>query len=443
MTIRLEPAGPVRARLSVPGDKSISHRALILNALARGRSRVVNLAPGDDVVATIDALRTLGVRIDGVGAIPGGSGRYDAVLARIEGGEASWSAASAVDCRNAGTTARLLLGVLAPRAQGTVVLTGDASLTRRPMARVAEPLRAMGASIDERGESGCLPLAVSGRPLQGRAHRLEVASAQVKSAILLAGLVADGVTSVEEPARSRDHTERMLSAMGARLAHFDGDTPRVEIRSGPIDAIDVEVPGDLSSAAAFLALAAGREGSEIVIEDVGLNPTRAGFLSILRRMGATVETELEAAEPEPRGTLLVSGGPLAAVDVGPADVPAAIDELPLVAVLATQAQGVTRVHGAAELRVKESDRIASVAAGLQAMGARIETTADGFEVEGPTELTGAALDATGDHRIAMAFAVAALLARGPSRLSGAEWVAISYPDFFDDLASAAGIGIVA
>jgi 3-phosphoshikimate 1-carboxyvinyltransferase len=353
------------------------------------------------------------------------------------GGGAAWRAAGPVDGRNSGTTVRLLLGVLAPRAEGTVTLTGDASLLRRPMARVVEPLRAMGARVDERGEPGRLPLAVSGRPLEGRAHRLEPASAQVKSALLIAGLAADGVTAIEEPVPTRDHTERMLSAMGARLGHTHDGAPRVVLRSGPIDALDVDVPGDLSSAAPFLALAAARGGSEVVIDDVGLNPTRTGFLTILRRMGATVEAGLEAAEPEPRGTLLVAGGSLAAIEVGPAEVPAAIDELPLLAVLATQAHGRTRVRGAAELRVKESDRIESVAAGLRAMGGCIETAADGFEVEGPTRLTGAALDAAGDHRIAMAFAVAALLASGPSELAGAEWVGISYPGFFDDLAAAA------
>src|SRR5687768_7702615 len=282
MTIRLEPAGPVRARLSVPGDKSISHRALILNALARGRARVRNLAPGHDVAATAGALAALGVGFEPLG--PG--------AVQLEGG-ATWRAERPVDARNSGTTARLLLGVLASHASETVTVIGDASLSRRPMGRVVEPLRSMGAAIEERGETGRLPLEITGRPLQGRAHRLEVASAQVKSALLLAGLGAEGATSVEEPTPSRDHTERMLSAMGASLAGSHDGATRVVLRPGPIDAIDVDVPGDVSSAAPFLTLAAAREGSEIVIEDVGLNPTRSGFLAILRRMGATVETDLE------------------------------------------------------------------------------------------------------------------------------------------------------
>ncbi len=425
MAIPLEPADRVQARLRVPGDKSISHRALILNALARGRARITNLAPGDDVAATADALASLGVPLERKGDT--------AAIGRNGKQGPAWRAAAPVDARNSGTTARLLLGALAPRAAEPVLLTGDASLARRPMARVIEPLRAMGAAIEERGAPGRLPLAVAGAPLAGREHRLAVASAQVKSAILLAGLAAAGETAVEEPVRSRDHTERLLLAMGASLTREGG---RVRLSPGLIDAMDVDVPGDLSSAAPFLALAAGRPGSEVFIDDIGLNPARAGFLAVLARMGAVVEAEIQAGDPEPRGALRVWGGPLAAVEIGPGEVPSMIDELPLVAVLATQAEGTTRVRGAAELRVKESDRVGAIVAGLRAMGAAIESADDGFVVEGPTPLAGAALDAAGDHRIAMALAVAALLARGPSVLRGEEWVAISYPGFFAQLAAA-------
>ena len=246
------------------------------------------------------------------------------------------------------------------------------------------------------------------------------------------------MTSVTEPVPSRDHTERLLAAMGAPIEHAQAEERScVTIRPGPLDPIVLDVPGDFSSAAPFLALAAARAGSEVVVDKVGLNPTRTGLLSLLGRMGARVDIELQANEPEPVGLVRVAGAPLVGIDVDPAEVPLSIDELPLIAVLGTQAEGVTRLRGAAELRVKESDRIEAVATGLRAMGARVETTDDGLAVEGPTPLRGAVLDAAGDHRIAMALAVAAILADRSSQLDGAEWVTISYPDFFDDLAAAA------
>ncbi|HUF90233.1 MAG TPA: 3-phosphoshikimate 1-carboxyvinyltransferase [Gemmatimonadota bacterium] len=418
--IRLEPLGRIRARPRVPGDKSISHRALILNAIAGGSATVSGLAPGLDVRSTAAALRALGA---GVETGP------DGTTARVSG-PAGWGASDTIDCGNSGTTARLLLGALAPRARDGVTLDGDASLRRRPMARVTDPLLGMGAGITARGEPGRLPLEVRGRPLAGRRHRLAVASAQVKSAILLAGLGAEGETVVEEPAVSRDHTERMLAAMGARIETTEG---RVRLEPGPIAAIDVAVPGDLSSAAFFLGLAAAG-GGEARIEGVGLNPGRTGFLALLGRFGAAVDVEPADGGPEPRGVVTVRADGLAGIEVAPAEVPGSIDELPLVAVVATQAEGETRVSGASELRVKESDRIAAIVAGLSAMGAEIEPLADGFAVHGPTRLTGAALDARGDHRIGMALAVAASLARGPSMLTGAEWVDVSYPGFFAALA---------
>jgi len=416
--IRLAPLGRVRARLRVPGDKSISHRALILNALAEGSALVTGLAPGLDVRSTATALAALGTRID---VAADGTARVT--------GSPSWRE-GAVDCGNSGTTARLLLGALAPRAGGAVVLDGDSSLRRRPMGRVVRPLAAMGAEIASRGQEGRLPLVVRGAPLRGMTHRLEVASAQVKSAILLAGLSADGTTWIEEPSPSRDHTERMLRAMGARIEAGAG---RVRLEPGPIRAVDVAVPGDLSSAAFFLALAAAG-GGEAAIEDVGLNPGRSGFLDLLRRLGAEVVVDLADAGVEPRGRVVVRAGALRGIDVGRAEVAASIDELTLLAVVATRAEGETRVTGAAELKVKESDRIAAIVAGLSAMGADIEPLPDGFAVRGPTPLAGAELDARGDHRIGMALAVAASLADGPSTLSGAEWVDVSYPGFFDTLA---------
>jgi 3-phosphoshikimate 1-carboxyvinyltransferase len=410
--------------MRVPGDKSIGHRALLLNAIAEGGAVVSGLPEGRDVAATLGALKSLGVSI---AEIAGNR-------LRIEG-TARWSAREPVDCANSGTTARLLVGILAPRAGAPVTLVGDPGLSRRPMRRVVEPLQAMGARIAAAETPGTgipdrLPLTVTGAALRGASHRLTVASAQVKSALLLAGLAARGATTVEEPGASRDHTERLLERMGARVRR---DGRRTGVEPGPLAAIDVAVPGDLSSAAPFLALAAAKEGSRLAIRGVGLNPTRTGFLDVLRAMGAAVEVEVEVEDPEPHGTIRIEGGGLQAVRLGPEIVPRVIDELPLVAVLATRAEGETVVSGAAELKVKESDRIDAVVRGLRALGARVEPLEDGFAVEGPAPLRGAALDVASDHRIVMALAVAAALADGESELVGAEWVDVSFPGFFERL----------
>ncbi len=422
--IRLGPLDPPRGTLRVPGDKSIGHRALLLNAIAQGTAVVGGLPAGRDLAATLGALRSLGVSI----------AEMPADRVRIEGA-ARWRADGPVDCGNSGTTARLLLGILAPRSTAPVTLVGDSSLSRRPMGRVVEPLRAMGARIRSSADGvenpDRLPLVVTGSNLSGRSHRLPVASAQVKSALLLAGLAAGGPTSVEEPETSRDHTERMLERMGASVLR---EGRRTGVEPGPLAAVDVDVPGDLSSAAPFLALAAARKGSRLVVRDIGLNPTRTGFLEVLRDMGARVEVEVEGDDPEPHGTIRVEGGRLRGVRLGPEIIPRVIDELPLVAVLATRAEGETVVTGAAELRVKESDRIESVVQGLRALGAAIDPLEDGFAVEGPTRLRGAALDAASDHRIGMALAVAAALAEGESELEGAEWADVSFPGFFERFA---------
>jgi 3-phosphoshikimate 1-carboxyvinyltransferase len=384
----------------VPGDKSISHRALVLNAIAEGTATVHGLAPGADVGATLDALEALGVQIERLG---------DGTV-RVTGG-ADWRAERSIDCGNSGTTARLLLGLLAPRASAPITLIGDRSLSRRPMRRMIEPLRRMSAEIDS-GDT--LPITITGRPLTGVEHQLDVASAQLKTALLLAGLAADGSTTVIEPAVSRDHTERLLAAMGARIETREREA---SVRVGKLNALDIDVPGDLSSAAPFLALAAAREGSEIVIEGVGLNPTRTGFLDLLRAFGANVETTVTVSEPEPYGEVRVTGAELSGIDVGPEIVPRTIDELPLAAVLATQAEGLTRLRGASELRVKESDRIEAIGDGLARMGADIEIAAD----------------------IGMALAIGAALASGGSTLDGAEWIDVSYPSFLADFASCSGV----
>ncbi|HEX3629557.1 MAG TPA: 3-phosphoshikimate 1-carboxyvinyltransferase [Candidatus Dormibacteraeota bacterium] len=421
----VHPARLVAGELRVPGDKSIAHRALILAALCDGDSALAGLPQGEDVRATIACLRSLGVRVARTA-----SGFI--VTPSPSGGEPGWGFASPhghLDCANSGTSMRLLLGLLAG-SRVTAALDGDASLRRRPMARLIDPLRRMGARIES--NEGHAPLFVAGAPLQGRHHSLPVPSAQVKSAILLAGLCAMGPTTVAEPVQTRDHTERLLQAMGADIG------PRgafIELRPShrPLRPLTMTIPGDFSSAAFWMAAAACRPGWSITIRGVGLNPTRTGFAEVLRRMGAEVQLDVTETGTEPAGSLRVVGRSLNAVSLGADEVAKTIDELPALLAVATQADGVTTISGAAELRVKESDRIAAMAAGLRLMGAGVEERPDGLTVKGPTHLQGATVDARGDHRIAMAFAVAALVASGPTRIQDADAVAVSYPDFFDRL----------
>jgi len=425
--VNLEPVFRVDGEVRVPGDKSISHRALILGALARGRSYLGGIAPGDDVAHTVSCLQGCGVfiRVHGDGrAMIEGNGPEQALRAP----------AGRLDCGNSGSTMRMLAGALAGHPI-TAGLDGDASLRRRPMRRVATPLREMGAEVRLSPE-GTAPMTVEGRrPLRAITYEPAVASAQVKTAVLLAGLFADGPTSVVEPAPSRDHTERLLGLCGVEVIRSEG---RVTVRPGAVQPFGLSVPGDISSAAFFLCLAAAREGWRVSCPELGLNPGRDGILEVLRAMGATVEvTAGEAAGGvEPVGDVEVRGGPLRGTRIEGALVPRLIDELPVIAVLATQAEGVTEIRDAAELRAKESDRIADLAAGLARMGASCETLPDGLVIEGPTRLSPAPVDAAGDHRLAMAFAVAASLAfgTGTTRIAGAESVAISYPGFFEDLA---------
>jgi len=410
----------VAGELAVPGDKSIAHRALMLAALAQGESWVHGLPEGEDVLATVACLRGLGANIQR-------SGR----TARIRGAGLSSFATphGDLDCANSGTTMRLLLGLLAGSAI-SATLDGDASLRRRPMDRVIEPLRSMGARIEAR--EGRAPVSVTGTSLQGRRHALAIASAQVKSALLLAGLSASGPTTVVEPAPTRDHTERLLRAMGTDVtATADGVVVRPLHQ--PLRPIELAVPGDFSSAAFWMAAAALRPGWSVIIGDVGLNPTRTAFLALLRSMGAEVKIEGPSADIEPRGMLTVTGQRLRAIALGAADVAAAIDEIPALLVLATQAEGVTTIEGAGELRVKESDRIATMADGLRRMGAIVEERPDGVSVHGPAALHGATVESQGDHRVAMALAVAALVASGPTTIEGADCVAVSYPNFFAQL----------
>lgn len=418
------PGGALRGRARVPGDKSISHRALMLAALAPGSSRLARVNPGEDVLATATLLGRLGATVD---SDPAGG------VVEVEGwGERGPREPDDVlDAGNSGTTLRLALGLCAG-ARGAFVLTGDASLRRRPMLRVVAPLRAMGARIDGRAGGDFAPLFVRGGDLTGVAHTLPVASAQVKTALLLAGLGAQGTTSVTEPRLSRDHTERMLAAAGIPVVRNGG---AVSVVGGGRPAPgDRRVPGDLSSAAFVLAAAVLIPGSDVLLENVGINPTRTGFLEVLTAMGADISIEaVDAWGGEPVGAIRVRSSALRGGHVGAPEAVSLIDELPILAVVATQAAGRTIIRGAGELRVKESDRIAAMAAGLSALGAEVETRPDGLVISGPTQLRTAEVDSCGDHRVAMSLAVGGLIAQGPVTIRGWDCVDTSFPGFVDTL----------
>jgi len=421
---------PLRGTIRVPGDKSISHRAMMLGALADGVTRVSGFLEGEDTLATAAAFRAMGVRIE-----EDGPGRRIVHGVGIDGLKAP---AAPIDCGNAGTGMRLLAGILAGQSFDSVLI-GDASLTRRPMRRVTEPLASMGARI-QTAEGGTPPLRVSGgQSLVGTRHELSVASAQVKSALLLAGLYARGTTTVREPHPTRDYTERMLAALGwpvefsPGFAQLSGDHR--------LRACDIAVPSDFSSAAFFLVAASIVPGSDLVLEAVGMNPRRTGLLEALRRMGARIEVRNAREEGgEPVADLHVVHAPLQGAEIPEAIVPDMIDEFPVLFVAASAASGVTVVRGAAELRVKESDRIAVMARGLRDMGARIEETPDGAVIHGGAPLGAAEVEAHDDHRIAMSFVVAGQRSNAPVAVRGCATVATSFPGFFD-LARTAGIGL--
>jgi len=414
--VRLSPAPRFRGRFTLPGDKSLSHRLAIFGALAEGETRIGNFSTAADCSSTLRCLKDLGVEVRGSGRAVDVEGRGPAGLRAASG---------SLDAGNSGTTLRMLAGVLAGRPFRSV-LTGDASLRRRPMERVAEPLRAMGATVATR--DGTPPVMIEGAALRGIAWRLPVASAQVKTAVLLAGLQAEGVTTVTEPGRSRDHTERLLPAFGVPLVQ---EGPAVSVRGGTrLSPLTMEVPGDVSSAAFLIVAALVLPESWIHIENVLLNPARTAFIDVLRQMGGHIETALRCTEPEPVGWIEARTSRLRGVEVGADVVPSLIDEIPALAVAGTRAEGTFAVSGAAELRVKESDRIAALTEGLRAMGARVEERPDGLAIEGGPALRGAEVRAHGDHRIAMALSVAALSARGDTHVEDAECASVSFPEFY-------------
>jgi 3-phosphoshikimate 1-carboxyvinyltransferase len=428
-TERVSPVSRVDGEVMVPGDKSISHRALLLGALARGRTYIGNASPAADVLSTAACLRACGVWVRDFPPA-----RYALDGAGV--GVSLRSPEAVLDCGNSGTTMRLLAGVLAG-TECVAILDGDASLRRRPMRRVVDPLRAMGAAIDASPE-GTAPLRVQGRrTLQSVTWQSPVPSAQVKSAILLAGLSADGPTTVIEPAMTRDHTERLLAMCGVTV---ESHGPQVTIHPGQLEPFGLRVPGDLSSAAFFLALAASRPGWRVRCPGVGVNPGRTGILDVLEAMGAAVG--LDGGDPaggvEPVADIEVCGAQLHGVTIAGSLTVRCIDELPVIAVLASQAHGVTEIRDAGELRNKETDRIAMLETGLRLLGVPCESTADALTITGPVPLRAARLDAAGDHRFAMAWAIAGALVPaggGATVIDGADAAAVSYPGFFSDLAS--------
>jgi 3-phosphoshikimate 1-carboxyvinyltransferase len=415
----ITPARRVQGRLRVPGDKSISHRYAMLAALAEGRSELRNYAPGADCQSTLACLRALGVEIANTG---------DAVTLFGRGLRSFRSPAGPLDAGNSGSTMRMMAGVLAAQPFGTAMI-GDASLSRRPMRRVIEPLTRMGARID--AVDGHAPLTIHGTTLNAVHYAPPVPSAQVKSAVILAGLHAEGTTSVTEPAQTRDHTEQALKAFGFTVA-VDGRTVSIDGNqrgSGQ----RLLVPGDFSSAAFWMVAAAALPGSKVTLDEVGLNPTRTGLIDVLRRFGARVDVQTTSTTAgEPFGTITVTGERTGTVEIAPAEVPSLIDELPAIAALAAHG-GEVIVRGAEELRVKESDRIAVLVSGFRALGIEAEERPDGFAIRGSGTPAGGVADAHGDHRMAMAFAVAALAADAPSRIEGSDAVVISYPGFFETL----------
>lgn len=409
--------------IQVPGDKSISHRSIMFGAMASGKTTVEGFLLGDDCLSTISCFRKLGVEI----ALEGDK------VTIISGGESSWKEPSEVlDTGNSGTTTRLMLGLLAGTSFHSV-MAGDESIAKRPMKRIIDPLRLMGADIRGRRDGQFTPLAVQGTKLSAIDYTLPVASAQVKSAILLAALKAEGKTRVTEPVASRDHTEIMLEHFGASISRQNGT---IEIEGGQkLTANHVQVPGDISSAAFLIGAALITSNSEVRLTNVGINPTRTGILDVIEQMGADFDVEERQPSGERSADLTIRSSALSAIEIGGDLIPRLIDEIPLIALLATQANGTTVIKDAEELRVKETDRIAAVVAELSKMGADIRATDDGMIINGPTPLTGASVKSYGDHRLGMMEAVAALVASGEVAIDNPACISVSYPDFVDQLDS--------
>ena len=411
----------LHGEVTIPGDKSISHRSVMFGSIAKGETEITNFLQGADCLSTISCFRAMGIEIENDG---------NRVLVHGKGLHSLTKPNHVLDCGNSGTTTRLISGILSAQ-NFDVTLTGDTSIQKRPMKRIMDPLSLMGADIRSINENGCAPLAISGRPLHGIHYQSPVASAQVKSAILLAGLYADGETRVTEPYVSRNHSELMLSHFGADV-HTE-DTTAVIRPVKELYGQKIEVPGDISSAAFFLAAGLLIPDSEILIRNVGINPTRDGILRICKDMGADITLLNEKTSGEPTADLLVRSSRLHGTVIGGSVIPTLIDELPMIAAMACFAEGETIIKDASELKVKESNRIAVMVENLSAMGADVEETEDGMIIRGGKSLHGAVIDSHLDHRIAMTFAITGCMAEGETEILGAECVNISYPGFYDDL----------
>jgi len=457
--IKLRKAKELKGEIIPPPDKSISHRAIILSSIAKGKSVIRNFLKAEDTMSTLNAFRKLGVEIEESRG-QGSKGSRDQekkieIIVNGKGIHGLKEPENIIDCGNSGTTIRLLSGILSGNPFLSI-LTGDDSLRKRPMGRIIKPLRQMGAEITARAEDTYPPIVIKGKQLKAISYDMPMASAQVKSAILLAGLYADGETEVIEPVKSRDHTERMLPSYGVEVKI---DTLNIKIKGGTeLKGRDMDVPGDFSSSAFFIIAALLVPDSEILIKNVGINPTRTGLLEVLKQMGANVElinkrgiafnSKLKTLAPASRlwrqNSKLFAGEPVAdiycksatslkAINITKEHIPALIDEFPILCIAATQADGVTIIRGAEELRVKESDRLKAMAEGLRKMGVEVEEFKDGLSIKGPTKLKGALIDSFGDHRIAMAFSIAALIAKGTTTINSVSSVNISFPGFFEML----------
>ncbi|YBZ95718.1 3-phosphoshikimate 1-carboxyvinyltransferase [Bacillus sp. AK031] len=409
--------------LRVPGDKSISHRAVMFGAVANGLTTIHNFLKAEDCMSTISCFRKMGVKISEVN---------DQVVIEGKGWEGLNEPQDFLDVGNSGTTARLMAGILAGRPFYSVII-GDESIAKRPMKRVTGPLSLFGAAIDGRNNGQFTPISIRGGELVPIEYSLPVASAQVKSALLFAALQADGVSVIKEPVPTRNHTESMIKKFGGEIRSEKGI---ITLKGGQeFKGTEVLVPGDISSAAFFLAAAAIVPGSKVVLPGIGLNPTRTGVIEVLERMGADISVEVEeGAHFEPRGTVIVQTSNLKGIEIGGEIIPSLIDEIPVIALLATQAEGRTVIRDAEELKVKETNRIDAIVTQLKALGANIESTEDGMIIHGKTELSGGTVDSLGDHRIGMTLAVAALICNEEVSLKNAQAVNISYPSFYSDLA---------
>jgi 3-phosphoshikimate 1-carboxyvinyltransferase len=407
----------IQGKISVPGDKSISHRAVMLLSISRGRGEIKGFLPGGDCLGTIRCFQQLGVAIEDLGTT---------IIVHGKGLRGLRKPLSELDAGNSGTTIRLISGILAGQ-HFTSIITGDGSIKKRPMDRIAIPLRMMGAVIQGKDGSDLAPLVIQGQNLKGIDYTLPVPSAQVKSSVLLAGLYASGETTVREIISARNHTELMLESLGAKIKVEDG---RITVASSELEARDITVPGDISSAAFFMAAAAALPGSHLVIEQVGLNPSRIGIIDVLKAMGAQIELENMVLQGgEIRGDVVVRGKRLHGTVITREMIPRVVDEIPILAVIAGQAEGITTISGAEELRIKESDRISALVTELGTLGIRIRELPDGLEIEGPNRVCGAEVESCGDHRMAMALAIAGLFSQNPVKIKGRSCIRVSFPGF--------------